>query len=598
MSPAPRGGPNLIDVKIKVDGTPLSAAWQHDLVDVRVQRGLCSIGRAVLRFRDEGLAKIGNQGGLFAFGTTVEIVSSNHATNRDVTLLTGEVVAREADVDTGGQHFAVTIHDAAAKLAASSMTVTTLNATQRDVLAKIASAHGMRLNAPTDEVREWSLHARTPLAIVQEIAALAGWHWTVTGDNLALWPASTANAPESTEVSAELGAELLNFQVRDSVAAVRDVAVHSWDHRKAQEVKAEAKAAEQRATSPFVSSARVKKPGKYVLGHALVADQEEAARVAAAAAGTGGRVVARGRAIVLGALVPGGTLTVTNAGDLRGKYYVREVEHHFGRGGAWTEFIAGDRDAPNLTDPWSQPTPSRVQTRFDRLTVAVVTEVGNGKEGKPAGAVRVKFVALDGSVASHWATVVQQGAGKGRGFTMLPDVNDQVVIGFADGDLRRPLVIGSVYSDRDLPDLPEELVDSSGAVVIQSLVTRNGDRFEMRADPQGKKHHVRISLKGEKHRLRLGEDASEFVVPDGVPIEVSAGAAKIVLDGKGKITLEGNDIILKAKNSVDISGTTVKIAASSSAELSANGAAKVKSSATNIESSGPTVVKGAVVNIN
>ena len=72
-------------------------------------------------------------------------------------------------------------------------------------------------------------------------------------------------------------------------------------------------------------------------------------------------------------------------------------------------------------------------------------------------------------------------AGKGGGGVFSPEVNDEVLVGFEQGDLDRPYVLGGLYNGVDQPsphDLPWS-TRTSGQVNRRSLVSRTGHRLEL-----------------------------------------------------------------------------------------------------------------------
>ena len=64
--------------------------------------------------------------------------------------------------------------------------------------------------------------------------------------------------------------------------------------------------------------------------------------------------------------------------------------------------------------------------------------VTNNKDPEGWGRVKVKFPTLTEEHESNWARVVALGAAKQRGFDCLPEVNDEVLVGFEHGDIHRP----------------------------------------------------------------------------------------------------------------------------------------------------------------
>ena len=65
--------------------------------------------------------------------------------------------------------------------------------------------------------------------------------------------------------------------------------------------------------------------------------------------------------------------------------------------------------------------------------------------------MRLRFPWLDDTYVSGWARTVQAGAGKDRGALVLPEVGDEVLVVFEQGDFRRPYVLGGLYNGMDQP---------------------------------------------------------------------------------------------------------------------------------------------------
>ncbi|MCF7751406.1 type VI secretion system tip protein VgrG [Bacillus subtilis subsp. subtilis] len=69
-----------------------------------------------------------------------------------------------------------------------------------------------------------------------------------------------------------------------------------------------------------------------------------------------------------------------------------------------------------------------------------------------AGRIRVKFHFQsgqgDGAQDSAWLRVAQRYAGPGVGSQFLPRIGQEVLVGFLDGDIDRPLVLGALYNGR------------------------------------------------------------------------------------------------------------------------------------------------------
>jgi uncharacterized protein involved in type VI secretion and phage assembly len=224
---------------------------------------------------------------------------------------------------------------------------------------------------------------------------------------------------------------------------------------------------------------------------------------------------------------------------------------------------------------------------------ALVTDLADPDK---IGRAKVKYTTISGTVESHWARLVTLGGGDKRGMVFTPEVNDEVLVAFEQGDTRRPVILGGLFSKtKGLPTTDD--VDQN-KVKFRRITSRLGHVIEL-ADGEGPAdQHILLTLKGKKHKIRLGEDKLEIVV-DKKPVSITNGQAKIEFTESGDITIEGNNITIKAKQKVDVSGGT-EVGLKGNTKASLEGAqVEVKASATGkLEAGGPLTIKGAMVAIN
>jgi phage baseplate assembly protein gpV len=94
---------------------------------------------------------------------------------------------------------------------------------------------------------------------------------------------------------------------------------------------------------------------------------------------------------------------------------------------------------------------------------AVVKDI---RDPEQRGRVQVR---LEGGQQA-WAELATLMAGNGFGTWFRPDADDEVLVAFERGDLRRPYVVGALWSSGDRP--PE--TDESGANAVKTIRTRCG----------------------------------------------------------------------------------------------------------------------------
>lgn len=85
------------------------------------------------------------------------------------------------------------------------------------------------------------------------------------------------------------------------------------------------------------------------------------------------------------------------------------------------------------------------------VAVGVVVEA---QDPETRGRIKVKFPWLPGErggKTSFWARVALPLAGAERASFVLPEIDDEVLVAFEHGDLRRPVVVGFLWDGRKPP---------------------------------------------------------------------------------------------------------------------------------------------------
>lgn len=145
------------------------------------------------------------------------------------------------------------------------------------------------------------------------------------------------------------------------------------------------------------------------------------------------------------------------------------------------------------------------------------------------------------------------------GLSALPQVDDQVLVVFLEGDLNAPVVVGSLYDAAVQPPVAQagELVyapsDAGGDASLRRLHIALGDDVTLTLDDE----NLTVKLAGTE--LTIAKDGDVTIT----------SAAKLVVKAQGDISFEASgNLDLKAQGNVTVSGV--------SATLEGQGSAKVK----------------------
>jgi len=195
----------------------------------------------------------------------------------------------------------------------------------------------------------------------------------------------------------------------------------------------------------------------------------------------------------------------------------------------------------------------------------VVGIVTNNKDPEERGRVRVKFPSLSDSEESAWAPVATMSSGNARGMLMLPQPNEEVVVGFEHGDSRRPIVLGSTFNGRDKPgaDLYQNK-DGSLAVLSDEKIHQHSKKdFEIKSDQNmvieitkdqttttKGKHSHQITGSSQTKAQSIQVEAGTTVTVKGVSVSVEAS---------GVLTLKGATVNIQGSAAVNVSGGLINL---------------------------------------
>ena len=231
----------------------------------------------------------------------------------------------------------------------------------------------------------------------------------------------------------------------------------------------------------------------------------------------------------------------------------------------------------------------------------VVAQVSDVNDPQGRGRVKLTYPWLSDTYVSDWARTVQPGAGKDRGAMVVPEVGDEVLAAFEQGDIRRPYVLGGLYNGVDTPKAgPIDLVDTgSGEINRRSFVSRCGHRLDF-LDQAGKTEGVTIRTGDDKLQLLMDATGTKLTVHSDGTVLVEARQGVTVDAAASTVELKGGDIKLTGKNGVTIDGGGGAVKVTAGSELSLTGvSAKLEGSAQAEVKGGATCsISAGLVRIN
>lgn len=231
-----------------------------------------------------------------------------------------------------------------------------------------------------------------------------------------------------------------------------------------------------------------------------------------------------------------------------GKFLITSIHHHIDENGKYHNTFEGKVSTTErlLVKKVQKPQPD--------LQLANVID-NNDPQGQGRIKVQFKWECLTNDV-TEWLRVVTPSAGIGdrgnnRGYFAIPEIDDQVMIAFEEGNIARPVVMGSMYHSAN--------VDSSPLIKnhLKSIITRSGHlvEFDDDANTQGIKitdiHNniIHIDTKGNNITIT----ALENMTLNCKNMQINVQENMDVQVGQNQSTNAGKDIATTAGNNYSLS---------------------------------------------
>jgi uncharacterized protein involved in type VI secretion and phage assembly len=164
--------------------------------------------------------------------------------------------------------------------------------------------------------------------------------------------------------------------------------------------------------------------------------------------------------------------------------------------------------------------------------------------------VKVRLISFDEAEAQDaeiWARVAAPFAGGDRGAFFIPDVDDEVLVSFVNGDPRQPVVIGGLWNGSASP--PETLGGGGDRVDRWTLTGKAGTRI---AIVEEQPSEATISF------TTPGGISGELTDSGGGKIEFRVGGTTVTYDNQGVTVNTGMNVKVQATQ-VEISASMVTV---------------------------------------
>lgn len=376
------------------------------------------------------------------------------------------------------------------------------------------------------------------------------------------------------------GATILSFDGEiDSRLQYNSLKAQSWDPASQEllEVQAEEPNVEQGGTPSFADLAQVGGDQEYILQNLGQIAQDELQTRANAALQKIRLEKVRGRVRFHGThlVKPNTVINLQGVGKgLSGPVFVSGVRHEI-QGGTWqtdVQFGVPERNGSEMA-PFKGSPKAGAKSVISGLQTGVVTQL----EGDPAGESRVlvKLPMINMEAQGTWSRMATLDAGANRGTFFVPEIDDEVLVGFINDNPLNPIILGMLHSS--VKTSPFEITADN---YEKGYTTREGIKLHFNDE----KKSINLETPSGK-KILIDDDAATITISD-------KNSNKITLDGDGIIIESGGNLELKATKEIKIDGMMdLKLKAGANFKAEGTTGAELSSSAV-------AVLKGSLVQIN
>ncbi len=590
--------------EVKIDGSPLPPDLEALVESVYVDDSLNLPDMFAVAFRDPDRTVFGSRYGIkIAAKVTISVVSD--AAPAGINLIEdAEITALEAEFDPLGTISVMRGLDQAHRLFRGSTTEAYKNMSYSDVATKVAQRHGLSPGQIDSTSVVHDLISQVNASDWQFLSGLArevGYEVLAASGKLDFRkPEKASGAPSSGTLQSSnplqlvLGENLLRFRCSvTSANQVKDVHVRSWDPKQKREIVGTAPAQASGvglSLGPSELAAKFGSPSHYSsttpygtqseCEHAAQALSEDIAGSFATFDGVavGNVKLKAGSAVSLGLV----------GAPFDGRYKLTTTRHQYDPDqGYTTSFTVSGRQDSSLLRLASSGGSLNGSASGKPIAGVVQGIVTNAKDPEDGCRVKVKFPWLSDTYETDWVRTLQVSAGNGYGSVVVPEVGDEVLVAFEQGDLRRPYLLGGLYNGVDKPPAGtvKTIDESTGKANRRDFVSRTGHRLSF-TEKVGESDGILLKTGNDKYILEMSNKATKLTLnADGtMEIEAKGAPGDIKIKAAGDLSIEARKVSIKGQTGVEIDG--------------GSGNVQIKGIQINAEGTAAVAVKGANVSIN
>ncbi|KAK6033549.1 Rhs element Vgr protein [Ostertagia ostertagi] len=570
---------------IKVQGNEIPATVQ--VISLQVSARVNSVATASIVLLDGDMASGQfelSASSIFLPGNSIRIEAGYNGDHQ--LLFEGIITGQTIRIDGAkGSLLELACSDTAVKMTVGSKCRSFAQMKDSDIMASITAGYsGVTANIAAT-VMQWPSQVQyncTDWDFLQLMAAGNGMLVTALNGMLSVFCATANTAPV---VQLTYGADIIAIELQlDALTQLSNVKATAWDHKSQSMLTgsagngfAGAGNLSPKTLSAVVGLPEFDLPATAAPEAAYLDDLSKATMLASELAKITGTVVCQGTSIP----GPGKFIRLDGVGArFNGDHFVSGVVHTIAAGNWTTEMALG------LAVAAMAPAKQAAMQQVNGLLNGIVKKIAADPESQYR--ILVEITGLESNGEGIWARLSNFYASNGAGAFFLPEIGDEVVLGFLNSDARYPLILGSVYSSTHhqpfkglVPEdenLLKAIVSRSGIALqfddenkVLTLLTPAGNSVVMNEQDKA------VSLQ-DQNGNSIVMNAGGISMKSSKDIHIEA-AQSLALKAQQGVTVEssGGDITLKGINIKETAGVAYTLEGGQSANISSAAQLSLKS---------------------
>jgi len=283
--------------------------------------------------------------------------------------------------------------------------------------------------------------------------------------------------------------------------------------------------------------------------------------------------------------------------DSYGTYVITKISHHIDQGGDYSnsfEAIPVEIITPPLS---TAPVPP-----YCEMQLAKVVDVNDEDS---LGRIKVEFLWQDGTgETSPWLRVASPYTGKDKGFYIIPEVDDQVLVAFENNNAEKPYVLTGMYNGDAKPEWFDPKNNTKGF--------KSKGKNEWKFDDKSKSITINapdsINMSaGKTINIKTGGKSDSSINIDVGDGTVNITAKKIIIKAaetfhvdsqKEALVNAASTINLDSKKEILVSGAVSVSVSSVDVKIDGTKSSKVSGGMVDVAAQGPLNATGAIIKLN